>query len=132
MKYRKPILIGAVFLIFFTFVFLAICGVETSVRHSAVQSALSHLPVLIEGYRTDKGAYPASLDDLIAAEANPENKHLLDLILHDQWKDRYVIQEDTNGFIISAIMPSGLFVKAEQLEKRNKAGEALTTPDRKQ
>jgi type II secretory pathway pseudopilin PulG len=132
MKYRKPILIGAGCLIFVAFVFQAICGIETSVRHSAVQSALSHLPVLIEGYRMDKGAYPASLDDLIAAEANPESKRLLDLILHDQWKDQYVLQADTNGFTISAIMPSGLFVKKEQFEKRNKAGEALTSPERKQ
>jgi len=117
MKYRKPILIGAVFLIFVAFVFQAICGIETSVRHSAVQSALSHLPMLIEGYRMDKGAYPASLDDLIAAEANPERKRLLDLILHDQWKDQYVLQADTNGFTISAIMPVAFLSKRSNLKR---------------
>jgi hypothetical protein len=105
--------------------FSAACGIKTSVRHSAVRSALAHLPVLIEVYRVDKGVYPTSLDELVASESKSEDKDILKVILNDQWKDHYEYQSDTNGFKIVVSMPHGWFVKKEQFERDCKIGEAL-------
>lgn len=133
MKYRTSILISIFFLILMILivVYHVICGVETSVRHSAVQSALSHLPVLIEGYRADKGIYPPSLDELVAAEPKPEGRDLIKLILNDRWNDHYKYHPETNGFTITVIMPSGWFVKKEQLERKYQVGETLKSLDAK-
>ena len=110
------------------FAFFAICGAETSIRHSAVRAALSHLPVFIESYKIDKGAYPTSLEELITAESMLGSKDFLKSILHDKWNDRYELQLEANEFIIKANLPGGLFVKKEKLESRFKIGEALKPP----
>jgi type II secretory pathway pseudopilin PulG len=129
MKRKTVILIICLIASISILAFFVLCGVETSVRHSAVRNALSHLPVLIEAYRENKGAYPNSLDELIAVESNPESKNLIQLILHDQWNDHYEYSVRTNGFNLKADMPSGLFVKKDESERCYKIGEALKSSE---
>jgi type II secretory pathway pseudopilin PulG len=126
---KHKIVISIISLTILLFVFFAICGVKTSVRHSAVRSALSHLPALIEGYKMDKGKYPASLDDLVTAESKPEDKNLIELILHDQWNDHYEYQLETNYISLKVKMPSGLFVKTEELENKFKVGDGFKSSE---
>jgi len=72
-----------------------------------------------------KGVYPTSLDQLVTVQSKPEDKQLIDRILHDQWNDRYEYQLGTNGFTIVAVMPSGWFLKMESFKKTYGFGEAL-------
>ena len=126
---KNKIVISAICLAILFVVYSAICGVETSVRHSAVRSALSHLPALIEAFKAEKGKYPASFDDLVAAESKPEVKDLLKLILHDQWNDHYECLLQTNYVKLKVKMPSGLFVKEEEFENKFKAGDGFKSSE---
>jgi len=103
-------------------------GFKISTRHSAIQGNSETLAVYIETFRENNGRYPDSIGEL-SDKIEKESKVHLTKILNDQWNDRYEYKMDTDGFSITAIMPSGFLVKDEKYERRYKIGEALKAYD---